>query len=66
MRLEKTNNAKRNIIWGMLAKMVALLLPFATRSALIYKLGGEYLGLNSLFTAILSVLSIAELGVYDR
>lgn len=62
MRLEKTNNAKRNIIWGMLAKMVALLLPFATRSALIYKLGGEYLGLNSLFTAILSVLSIAELG----
>lgn len=62
MRLEKTHNAKRNIIWGVLAKMVALLLPFATRSALIYKLGMEYLGLSSLFTAILSVLSIAELG----
>ena len=62
MKLEKTNNAKRNIIWGTLAKMVVLLLPFATRSALIYKLGSEYLGLSSLFTAVLSVLSIAELG----
>lgn len=61
-QLQKTNNAKRNIVWGVLAKMVALLLPFATRSALIYKLGMEYLGLSSLFTAILSVLSIAELG----
>ena len=62
MKLQKTDNAKRNIVWGMLAKMVGLLLPFATRSALIYKLGSEYLGLNSLFTAVLSVLSIAELG----
>lgn len=62
MKLEKTKNAKKNIIWGILAKTIALLLPFATRSALIYKLGGEYLGLNSLFTAVLSVLSIAELG----
>lgn len=32
------------------------------RTAFIYSLGAEYLGLNSLFSSILSVLSVAELG----
>ena len=30
---------------------------------MIYWLGMEYVGLNSLFTSILSVLNLAELGV---
>ena len=33
------------------------------RTAMIYWLGMEYVGLNSLFTSILSVLNLAELGV---
>lgn len=33
------------------------------RSAMLYLLGAEYLGLDGLFTSILSVLSLAELGV---
>ena len=33
------------------------------RTAMIYLLGMEYLGLNSLFTSVLSVLNLAELGV---
>ena len=32
---------------------------------MIYKLGNEYLGLNGLFTSILQVLSLAELGFGD-
>ena len=62
MKLEKTKNAKRNIIWGSISKIVLLLLPFITRTILINKLGSDYLGLNTLFTSILSVLSLAELG----
>lgn len=62
MRIERTNNAVRNIIWGGIEKVISLLLPFISRTLLIYILGAEYLGLNSLFTSILSVLSISELG----
>lgn len=33
------------------------------RTAMIYLMGVQYLGLNSLFTSVLQVLSLAELGV---
>ena len=62
MRLQKTKNAGRNIVWGILAKAVLLLMPFLIRSIVIYKLGSQYVGLGGLFTSILSVLSLAELG----
>ena len=63
MRLEKTKNTIRNIKTGFITRIVMILLPFAARTAFIYTLGIEYLGLNSLFTSILSVLSLSELGV---
>ena len=62
MILEKTKNTKRNIMWGWLNKLVNLLLPFVVRTIVIYGLGVEYLGLNGLFTSVLGVLSLAELG----
>ncbi|MCR5672078.1 MAG: oligosaccharide flippase family protein, partial [Butyrivibrio sp.] len=40
-----------------------ILLPFITRTVMIRTLGMKYLGLNSLFTSILSMLNLAELGV---
>lgn len=58
----RTEHARRNIIWGLLYKVASLLLPFAVRTIIIYTLGSEYLGLNSLFTSVLNVLSLAELG----
>ena len=62
MRVERTKNASRNIVWGIIEKIASLLLPFITRTVMIKALGAEYLGLSSLFTSILSVLSISELG----
>ncbi|MCM1506125.1 MAG: polysaccharide biosynthesis protein [Ruminococcus flavefaciens] len=62
MKIERTKNAKRNIVWGMIEKITVLLLPFICRTVIIEILGAEYIGLNSLFTSILSVLSISELG----
>lgn len=59
----KTKNTSRSIIWGFIGKIVAIVLPFMVRTVIIYFLGIEYTGLNSLFTSILSVLSFAELGV---
>lgn len=58
----RTANTKRNLYWGMAAKAVGLLLPFLTRSVMIYTLGMRYVGLDSLFKSLLEVLSFAELG----
>lgn len=63
--LEKTGrtiNAKRNIVFGLLQVIVSIVLPFIVRTILIYRFGIDYLGLNTLFTSILSVLSLMELG----
>lgn len=62
MKIERTKNAKRNIMVGIFNKVIVLLLPFIVRTVFIYSLGAEYLGLNSLFTAILNVLNMTELG----
>lgn len=63
MKLERTKNAKRNIIFGIILKIYQILIPFLLRTVLVYYLSVEYLGINSLFSSILSVLNLAELGV---
>lgn len=62
-KIERTKNATRNIIWGIIEKIVTILMPFICRTVFIKVLGSEYLGLNSLFSSILQVLSISELGI---
>lgn len=63
LKLEKTKNATRNIYYGMISKVYQMIIPFIMRTIMIYYLGIEYLGLNSLFGSILQVLNLAELGV---
>ena len=62
-KLERTQNAARNIFFGIILKLYNIVVPFVMRTAMIYLMGVEYLGLNSLFTSVLSVLNLAELGV---
>ena len=62
-KIERTRNATRNLIYGMILKIYQILLPFIMRTVIIYTLGVQYLGLNSLFTSVLSVLNLVELGV---
>lgn len=62
MRLARSKNAKRNSIWGFISNFITILLPFLVRTILIEELGAQYLGLSSLFTSILTVLNITELG----
>lgn len=50
------------MLFGIANKMILLLCPFVERTLIRYVLGEQYLGLNSLFSSILSVLSLSELG----
>ena len=62
MTRSRTRNAKRNMVSGFINKALSLLLPFISRTVIIRTIGIEYLGLGSLFSSILQVLSLAELG----
>ena len=63
MKIERTKNAGRNIFFGIILKAYQIVVPFIMRTAMIYWMGVQYLGLNSLFTSVLQVLNLAELGV---
>lgn len=60
--MSRTNNSIRNAFWGYISKLTNIIMPFIFRTILIYKLGSEYIGLDSLFTSILQVLNLSELG----
>lgn len=62
-KIERTKNATRNIIFGIILKAQQMLGQFVMRTVMIYLMGAQYLGLNSLFTSVLQVLNLAELGV---
>lgn len=62
-KIERTKNATRNIIFGVILRAYQIIVPFLMRTAMIYLMGVQYLGLNSLFTSVLQVLNLAELGV---
>lgn len=61
--MTRTANAIKNIKFSMLGQVIGILLNFLTRTIFVNILGAEYLGLNGLFTNILSILSFAELGI---
>lgn len=63
MKIERTQNASRNIMFGSFLKIYQMIVPFIMRTVMINLLGANYLGLNSLFTSVLQVLNLAELGV---
>ncbi len=63
MKIERTKNSFRSTAFGSINRIINILVPFIIRTIIIKILGEEYLGLNSLFTSILQVLSLTELGL---
>ncbi len=62
MRTQKTI---RNIIFSFINTGATTLLSFVSRIVFARVLSQEYLGVSGLFTSILTVLSLAELGIGD-
>ncbi|MCR4734015.1 MAG: oligosaccharide flippase family protein [Treponema sp.] len=63
MKIDRKKNAVSGTFWGGIQKIITIFFPFVVRTVFIKVLGANYLGLNGLFTSILSVLNLAELGV---
>ena len=63
MKIERTKNAARNMLFDGMLKMLNIVVPFIMRTVMLHYLGMQYLGLNGLFKSILSFLNLAELGV---
>lgn len=59
----RTINAAKNASSAFINKMVFMLLTFISRRFFIQYIGVEYLGINGLFSNILTLLSMADLGV---
>lgn len=59
----RTKNSTRNALAGAIVQFITILIQFVIRTIFIKVLGVEYLGVNGLFTNILTVLSFAELGI---
>ena len=60
--MNRTRSSTKNIIAGLANRLVMVLGEFLIRAIMIRTLGSEYLGLSNLFTSILSMLNIAEMG----
>lgn len=56
-------NVLRNMVGGVGGQIFSSLIQFVSRTYFIMILGAEYLGVNGLFSNILSMLSLAELGI---
>lgn len=61
--MSRIQNATRNIYFGYIGSFVTILLGFISRTIFIHTLGVTYLGVNGLYTNVLSALSLAELGM---
>ena len=58
----RTKYAVKNIAFNFTNQILTLLLSFASRTVFIWGLGASYLGINGLFSDVLGLLSMVDLG----
>ncbi|MGI5849673.1 MAG: lipopolysaccharide biosynthesis protein [Christensenellales bacterium] len=59
----RTKHSFRNVIVGLLSQILIVIIGFVSRKIFIVTLGNELLGVNGLYTSIISMLSLTELGI---
>ena len=59
----RTEYSARNTTIAMVARVIAILAGYLTRVVFTHTLSEDYVGINGLFTDILNVLALSELGV---
>lgn len=63
MSESRTKKSVKNITTAFIAKLLVLILGLVSRTIFLKCLSVDYLGVNGLFTNILTILSFAELGI---
>lgn len=63
MENSRTKNSVINVITGIGGQLFSTILKFIVRTVFIHTLGSTYLGINGLFSDILTMLSLTELGL---
>ncbi len=63
MEESRTKNTIRNVRTGVIVQLINRIMAFVVRTVFIHMLNTEYLGVNGLFTNVLTILSFAELGI---
>ena len=58
----RLKNSIRNTVSGIASRIITIIFPFIIRTIIIKKIGMDYAGLNGLFSSVLSMISISELG----
>ncbi|MBZ5963219.1 lipopolysaccharide biosynthesis protein [Leuconostoc gasicomitatum] len=61
--MERTRYAIKNASTMLITYILTIGISFIMRAIFIKQLGGQYLGLNGVFSSVLSVLSISDLGM---
>lgn len=62
MASDRLHNSMKNIASGFISRIAVLLLGMVVRTVFIKELGNDYLSVNGLYSNILGMLSLAELG----
>ena len=63
MDTSRTKNSIKNAKSGLIVQLMNKILAFVVRTIFISTLNVQYLGINGLFTNILTLISFAELGI---
>lgn len=61
--MTRTQNSLKNIKYSVVGQITVLIISFFARLVFVKTLNAEYLGLNGLFSNLISLLSLAELGI---
>ena len=59
----RSTNSIKNVMVATVMNLINIIIGFVAQRIFIQTLGTEYLGINGLFTNILSMLGIVELGL---
>ena len=62
MSVSRSKRTAQNAVVGVAYQALTMILSFVSRTVFIRTLGNEYLGLNGIFSDVLTLLSMADLG----
>lgn len=63
MEKTRTSNSIVNSMTSITTQILTVVMDFVVKTIFIYVLGNEYLGVNGLFSNIITLLSLADLGI---